>query len=228
MPLIKITQAGWAGFTGEIGQTLFEDGVSVEPVNRRVIAIIGASLSIVEVDEDGVEGVNPALQHQMLTDGSMTMKAEVIAPLARATEDAVEQSSGAADPAQVVFHTKAELEEIAEKKGIHGLRAIMEPLNVKAASINKAIQVILTEELKLKTRMEAEGQLPRQDAAQSQTETPNEVIEDGEGEGSEGGEGGENAEQTDGEQPKDGESTEEPKGSQGDAGPGSDDANKAA
>ncbi len=217
MPRIKITQPGWEGFTGDIGQTAFEGGISVEPVNRRHIAIIGASLSLVTVDEDGEEtGVNPALQHQMLTNGSMSMQAPTLAELPRATDAEVKKEQPkAADPAAVTFHSKEDLEVIAEKKGIAGLREIMEPMGIKAGSINKAIQVILKEELKLKAQLEASGALKREDAVQSETETPNEVVEtDEDGEGSEGSEGGEQSQG--GEQ----SGSQEPPASRGDAGPG--------
>lgn len=190
MPRIKITQAGWAGFTGEIGITQFKDGISVDHVGRREIVVIGASLSLIEVDDDGDEGENPALQHRMLTDGSMSMPAEILQPLARATDEpAAASASKAVDPTAITFHTKDELEKIAETKGLNGLRAIMDPLNVKAVSINKAIQVILKAELKLKAELEHAGHLVREDQANAGASTPNEVIE-----GEEGGERGENGE----------------------------------
>lgn len=177
MPRIKITQPGWAGFTGHIGITEFKDGVSTDSVNRREIAVIGASLTLVVVDEDGHEGVNPALQHQMLTDGTMTLRADVLKELPRASEtETAAVTPKRADPDAIVFHTKEQLEEVAEKKGIHGLREIMEPLHLKASSINKAIQVILKEELKLKAQLETAGKLQREDAVQP-VETPNEVVE---------------------------------------------------
>jgi hypothetical protein len=217
VPRIKITQPGWEGFTGDLGVTAFKDGVSVEPVNRRHIAIIGASLSLVSVDEDGVEGENPALQHQMLTNGSMSLPAPTLTALPRATEAEVSKAAPkSADPAAVVFHSKENLETIAEKKGIAGLREIMDPLGVKASSINKAIQVILKEELKLKARLEASGALKREDAQQSETDENDEQGSENDEQGSEGSEGGE---QQSGEQQS---GSQEPPASRGDAGPGAD------
>ncbi|MCP1540065.1 hypothetical protein [Methylorubrum extorquens] len=176
MPRIKITQPGWDGFTGEIGTTLFEGGISVESVNARHIAIIGASLSLVTVDEIGEEtGVNPALQHQMLTNGTMSMAAPMLVELARATDAPAPAAPAKADTSEIVFHTKEDLEKIAEARGIIGLRAVMEPLGLKATSINKAIQVILKEELKRKAQLEASGALVREDA--TKTDAPDEVVE---------------------------------------------------
>ncbi|MBP2498255.1 hypothetical protein ABID82_005146 [Methylobacterium sp. PvP062] len=241
MARIKITQPGWAGFTGEIGITLFKDGISVDHVGRREIVKIGASLSLIEVDDEGDEGENPALQHRMLTDGSMSIPAEVLTPLARASDEpsvpAAPRAAKAVDPTTITFHTKDELEKLAETKGLAGLRAIMDPLNIKAVSINKAIQVILKAELRLKAELEHAGHLVREDQANAGASTPNEVVE---GEDDKAGEqGGEQNGQQDGQQ--DGESSEEaetdedgkpkattpPSAKNTDAGPGADGSEQA-
>lgn len=225
MARIKITQAGWAGFTGEIGITQFKDGISVDHVGRREIVVIGASLSLIEVDDDGDEGENPALQHRMLSDGSMSMPAEILKPLARATDEApaAPRAAKAIDPTAITFHTKDELEKLAETKGLNGLRAIMDPLNVKAVSINKAIQVILKAELKLKAELEHAGHLVREDQANAGASTPNEVIE--------GEDDKKDAEQGSSEQSSDEPETDEdgkppaqtpPSAKNSDAGPGAD------
>lgn len=222
MARIKITQAGWAGFTGEIGITQFKDGISVDHVGRREIVVIGASLSLIEVDDDGDEGENPALQHRMLTDGSMSMPAEILQPLARATDEAPAEprAAKAVDPTTITFHTKDELEKLAETKGLSGLRSIMDPLNVKAVSINKAIQVILKAELRLKAELENAGHLVREDQASAGASTPNEVIEGEDGKsGAEQGEESETGEPPAPKAPPSAQST--------DAGPGADGSEQA-
>jgi len=226
MARIKIIQPGWAGFTGEIGITQFKDGISVDHVGRREIVVIGASLSLIEVDDDGDEGENPALQHRMLSDGSMSMPAEILKPLARATDEApaAPRAAKAIDPTAITFHTKDELEKLAETKGLNGLRAIMDPLNVKAVSINKAIQVILKAELKLKAELEHAGHLVREDQANAGASTPNEVIEgeDDKKDAEQGGESGEKADEPETDEDGKPPAQTPPSAKNSDAGPGAD------
>lgn len=176
MARIKIIQPGWEGFTGDIGQTAFEDGVSVEHVTQRQINIIGASLTLVTVDEDGDEtGEDPRVQHALITETAL--RAPVLEGLAVATDaDMKAGTANLPDASTVVFHTQAELETIASAKGLAGLREITDALNVKARSINEAIRIILKTELKLKAQMEANGELPRADAVPAPAES-DEVVE---------------------------------------------------
>jgi hypothetical protein len=212
MARIKIKQPGWEGFTGEIGITTFKDGVSVEHVNRRHIAVIGASLAIVEVDEDGNEGDNPTLQHTMIAE--TTVRADVLTELPRATDaDMAAGTAKAPDEAKVVFHTKEDLERIADKKGINGLREIAAPLGVKGRGINELVKEILKAELKLKAQVQASGALVTEAQAQAATEVKEEAP---------AGEGEKTPETPAADAPETPPATTEPDASRGDAGPGAD------
>lgn len=211
MARIKIIQPGWEGFTGDIGQTAFEDGVSVDHASRRQIDIIGASLTLVEVDEDGDEtGEDPRLQHALITETAL--RAPVLEGLVVATD--ADMKSVAAiktvDPSTIVFHTKDELEAIGSEKGIAGLREITDALGVKARSINEAVKIILKTELKLRAQMEANGELKREDAVKAEAPAESdEVIETDE----------QPAEKTPEEVAAEADKNQEPPASNGDAGP---------
>ncbi|AMB48268.1 hypothetical protein [Methylobacterium sp. AMS5] len=159
---IKITQPGWEGFNGDFGMVEFADGVSVDLVSKRQLVVIAATIAVEEVDEDGNSLGKPGLQDNM--DGAAIVPAPVLTPLARASDEDVKAEAKAdakkakepkLDPLALTFHSKEELEAIAEKKGIGGLREIGDVLKVKGRSINELVKEILKAESKLKAQADA-------------------------------------------------------------------------
>lgn len=120
---LKLIQQGYEGLTGYLGVTEFKDGVSVNDVHPREATVIG--MSIKAEWEDGSDP-NPA---QNLLN-SMNVEAGTV-------KEPVPEAPAA--PA----YSKAELEVIADEKGIKGLRAIAEPLGIKGTSITELISEIL-------------------------------------------------------------------------------------
>lgn len=118
---LKLIQEGYEGFTGLLGVTLFEDGVSVNDVPGREARTIG--MSIKAEWEDGTDP-NPA---QGLLD---SMHNEPVMETAAA-------------PVVPTVYTEEQLAEIADKEGIKGLRAIAEPLGIKGTSIKELMAEIL-------------------------------------------------------------------------------------
>jgi len=139
---LKITEKGFENLTGPIAEVMFADGVSVDEVSGEQAQRISAAMRC-----ETLEGVNPSASAEMLR--SHAKRADVVAEMKRGEEDQtphaiveaaspIAKSEGSADA-----WTRETLEAVADKGGIKGLRAIAEPLGVKATSIKELITEVL-------------------------------------------------------------------------------------
>ncbi|WP_091444138.1 hypothetical protein [Ancylobacter rudongensis] len=161
MKHLKIVDGAWAGYTGILGRFEFVEGVSVLKLHRCDRDLLASVANFVELEDDG--GETPAgVTHRLATEAQL--RAPVAAPLARQTEtdkkaEAI-MAAAAANKAPTEFHTKPELEAVADKSGIKGLRAIGDKWNVKSRSIPILIEMILDAQakfiLKRDQRMQSE------------------------------------------------------------------------
>lgn len=151
MNKIRIVEPGWETFTGDMGGATFVNGESTEPLPQLQVDRIGASIRI-EL-EDGRQG---GIQERLVSQKGV--EAPELVGLERATEADLAGSPEPVAPEvpAPVFHTEAELEGIAEEKGIAGLRLIGTPLGVKGRSIPELIREILDVEKKIKAQMAEE------------------------------------------------------------------------
>ena len=149
MHYLKIVSKGWQGYTGQLNIISFKDGVSTEPVPPRVADRIAASVSVVQCDEKGREGKTPVavgIQHRLISESAG--RAPIAEPLATQTE-ADKAMEGKLDAARVMtapvetLFTRAELETVADEKGIKGLRDIGDAWKVKGKGIAELIEKIL-------------------------------------------------------------------------------------
>lgn len=139
---IRIVDKGWAGFSGELGTTIFVDGVSVDDVSATDIERIGASVLIEHVGAEGVQ-IGPASMDL----ASYNLRAIVESARSRKVKPAVE----AVTERTVVkpegedgrVWTLDELGEVADSKGIAGLREIAAPLNLRARGVHELMQLIV-------------------------------------------------------------------------------------
>lgn len=142
---IKITQAGWEGFTGDLGSVEFVDGVNVEGISRREALVLGSFVTVVELADDGSElgPVSPA--HELVVVSNLT--APVVEELERGVEQEPEPEAEKVDeavaPVALPLYVEAELKAIADAKGIAGLRDIGDKLDVKDTSVRGLIAKIL-------------------------------------------------------------------------------------
>ena len=151
MKYLKLVQPGFENFTGDFGVIPFKDGVSLEPVPRLLADRISSSLLVVELDTpDGApaDDAQAGAASRLVTGNllSITLKAsELVTPEQVAEEQAhlAEAVKKAKVPDSVQFYEVAELEEIASKKGMDGLREVAKHWNVKDRSINGLIREIL-------------------------------------------------------------------------------------
>jgi hypothetical protein len=145
MKRIKIVQKGWENYTSWLNGVEFENGVSLTAVPRHIADRIGGTISVVEIT-NGEEGdtVNPAAR---LISGK-DVEAAVVKPLLHPTPEEVEKerkalAEAAGTKPASVFYSREALEEIADHKGLKGLREVAAPWNVRDRSIPALINEIL-------------------------------------------------------------------------------------
>lgn len=126
---IRITESGWETYTGAFCGVMFTDAVSDRDVSPREAAQIS---NIVKAET--LDGVNPSDSQKVLERQTMMMDASMPVP----DIDTINK------PAAKQF-TRAELEAIADKSGMGGLRMLVTEhgLHIKAISINKMISEML-------------------------------------------------------------------------------------
>ena len=137
---IKIVEGGWEGFSGNLGMVDFENGVSVRDVTQAEANVISASIRVVNVDDDssvGALGLDADAQNRPCVTRNLQTLEEI---LAQGENPNAEQPVQAAPSKQ---YTKEELEAIADKEGIAGLRKIGNDLDVRGTSIASLIEGIL-------------------------------------------------------------------------------------
>lgn len=187
---LKLIAPGFENFTGPIGVTPFEDGISVNdvpPVHaRRIAGVMSAvwvetgespsvSASILlnkdtaaSTDLNGA-GIDPVASFSASTfDSELTNQqdgdeddGEIInfgdgapeEPLptpeeAQPTPEGQSDEDGAAEAVSGLYWTETELGEIADKKGIKGLREIAEPAGIKGNSVSGLIDQIVKKSIK--------------------------------------------------------------------------------
>lgn len=121
---IKITEKGWAGFTGHMGSVEFVDGISVDDIGQGDAAHLASLISV----ENVANGQNPSVAQRLIDvqDVSMPVEKQVVASIAAPSD-----------------HSKESLEKIADAQGIKGVREIAEPMGLKGNSISELIDKVL-------------------------------------------------------------------------------------
>jgi hypothetical protein len=148
MSKIRLTQPGFEHYTGQMGVLVFEDGLSTSDVSENDARRMGAVMRC-EWENTGADPGNA----QRLLDNLNTP-----APVFVADGQGTDHDSEAALTASKVQEveriedipktsetkwSQEQLEAIADKDGIKGLRAIAEPLGIKGTSIRELIREIL-------------------------------------------------------------------------------------
>ena len=150
MPHIKITEPGFAGFTGNIGSVEWVNGVSVDPLPQSVIDRVAGIMRVegVVVGDDGSTEADGEQQGAQARLKDLEREVAPVDPgLKRATEKDLEaeekllRQKGGINPADKIY-TQAELEAVAEK-GIVALREIGDAWGVRGRRIADLIIGIL-------------------------------------------------------------------------------------
>lgn len=141
---IRMIEAGYKGFTGMFGTVEFKDGVSVNDVSDADARFFASIIGIENVEDGKDPGSNAQFQNS-LTLSAVSVTLPTRAQTAKRDEK-VEEKPKVDEPIAGTY-TKAQLEEIADKGGIAGLREIADPLGVKGTSIAKLIDAILMKQV---------------------------------------------------------------------------------
>ena len=136
---LRLTQAGFESYTGQMGVVMFENGLSVGdvlPIDAiRISAAIGADWedgSAANVGEMYLNNMHaPAFVGGGQTEDSAPVEQAAPAPVA---------------PTNGTTYTRDELAKIADTDGIGGLRAIADPIGIKGTSIVGLIDAILKQQ----------------------------------------------------------------------------------
>lgn len=155
---IKITQPGWENFSDAIAEVEFKNSVSVEPLSRQMIDRISAIIACSICEPNGKVLDEHAGVAQRLV-GGVTIPVEVLEPMAKASErDAAAEQKRLQENSSNIpggrFYTVKELEDIATKTGIRGLREAAAPWGVRGREIPKLIEQIMEAQAELKKRIE--------------------------------------------------------------------------
>lgn len=159
MKRIKIVEAGWENYTAELAGIQFVDGVSVGPVPRHQADRVGGMIKVIEIDADG-EGEPVGSASRLV--GGVTIAAPVVDGLRQPTPEEVEaerheMALQAKNKPASTFYSREALEEIADLRGLKGLRQVAGPWNVRDRSIPSLINEILSAQEKYMQRLEAAG-----------------------------------------------------------------------
>lgn len=135
---LRVIESGWDGYSGYVGTVLFERGVSVDLVSFREQQILGGILRVESMDE-GEEGTQLGPAAELVRSRDIDADHERVA----ATAQGVPVGEHGEVRLAVERYTREELEEIADRRGISGLRDIAAPYGVKGRSITELINEIL-------------------------------------------------------------------------------------
>lgn len=138
---VRITDKGYAGYTGHFGTIYFENGVS-EEISSAEAERLGCFLAIETMD-----GKNPSATQRLLD--VQNHNAEELVKESRGEHVAPQAKTE--KPKEVLAETKVpdldftreQLEALADREGMGGLRAFAQQFGVKGRSIPEVINDLL-------------------------------------------------------------------------------------
>lgn len=133
---LRITQKGWETFSDVLLGIKFEAGISVEPVAPAIANQLGSILLVEAIDDAAQVGAAAQMQNTYNDTAKVVEALTKVTPKTVSVEEVKETKT-------FVTYTREELEAIADKDGINGLRTIAEHYGIKGRSINELITEIL-------------------------------------------------------------------------------------
>lgn len=143
---VKITDPGFAGFTGHFGTVYFENGIS-EHISSAEAERLGCIVKC-----ETLEGVNPSATQKMVDIHAKNLDELLAAGKGNVGADTSKEQKPEAKPSvaktpvagQLTYDfTQEQLEELADKEGIAGLRNIGSQYGVKGRSIAEIIEELM-------------------------------------------------------------------------------------
>lgn len=134
---VRIVEKNMRGYTGYIGGVMFTDGVSDEPLSYPEYMKIGANISIVDWEAKSDKSLlTPAAES--IANGKLTITDKRVASF---NDGTVFDTSRYERP---VVRTREELESIAAKEGLPGIREIARIWGGTGRSISDCISSIMS------------------------------------------------------------------------------------
>jgi hypothetical protein len=138
---IRLIEPGWETYTGHLIGWEFVNGLSALPVPPVMAQQIGTALRVEAVDDGAQVGAGVTMQD------NLHRGAEVTPELPRQSDEAMNAptepvAEPTPTPKSVTFYSRAELEAIADRSGITGLRQIADTLGVRGRGIVELIREI--------------------------------------------------------------------------------------
>ena len=135
MPVIKIEEAGYEQFTGNIAGFQFVNGVTVEPLSKQEADRFAAIMRVSCLDSGIPQEIGAA---------SRIINRDVELPTV--SNQMLEKQDEPEPVVEVISksrYTEAQLEAIADEKGIEGLREIGRLYGIKGRAIHELIEEII-------------------------------------------------------------------------------------
>lgn len=143
---VRIVEPGWEGYNGFLGMTPFAEGLSVDLVPFHQQQILGSIVRIESAD-DGEESRQLGPSAELVRSRDIAFDHERVA----ATDQGVPVGDHGEMRLAVERYTRGELEDIADRRGIAGLREIGDAYVVKGRAIGELIDAILEAQVKTDT-----------------------------------------------------------------------------
>jgi len=143
---IRLTQPGFETYTAQMGTLFFENGLTTADVRPNDAVRLAAQFLCEWENGTSVSVAQSLLDHSH--SNISTMPAPINADQALAGEINADQAQPSTAPTAVTKqYDRADLEAIADKDGIKGLRAIGDSLGVKNNSVTGLIDEILAKQV---------------------------------------------------------------------------------
>lgn len=164
MPIVKIIAKGFERYNGVIEGIEFVNGHSTEPLSQAAAERVGAFMKIVDADTDEPLGLGYRMakaRHQSITPKEALPKIE-------RTPTGKEKKSVKKEKRVHYEFTREQLETVADKEGITGLRKVAEQYDVRGRSIAEIVDALMA--LQANQAAKDAAETPRAPAESSQSE----------------------------------------------------------
>lgn len=146
---IRLKQPGFETYSAQMGVHFFEDGLTTTDVKPSDAVRLAAQFLCEWEDGTPVSVAQSMLDHAHMTTTTMPREINADEALAKQSDEAAERSaveakSNALRDAKV--YTREQLDAIADKEGIKGLRVIAAPMGIKGNAINELVAEILAKQ----------------------------------------------------------------------------------
>ena len=137
---IRIDEVGYENYTGQLGMVDFVDGVSVNEVSQSELNRMAVVIRVVNVESE--EQVGSLVDMQKNNDYTFPVE-EMLVNIPEPEQAPADSQTPTDDTAGKTIYSREQLEALADKEGIAGLREVAETFGVKGTSIVGLIQEIL-------------------------------------------------------------------------------------